>query len=123
VQPQIVSASLTITGSAYGNVFSASISSSTASLDFSKSNFFTLTLPATITTHIKVDNATAGQTALLRILNEGINATASFSPNVYQPNAAYYVPTNTTGSNDILTFSSFDSTKVYLASVLNMTNN
>jgi hypothetical protein len=120
---QTITGSLTITGSAYNSVISASIASSTASLDFSKGNMFTLTLPATVKTNINIQNITPGQTAMLRIRTAGTSASASFSTNVYQPNSAYYVPTSTSGSEDILTFSSFDSTKAYLVSVLNMTNN
>ena len=122
-KPTVFNYPITITGSVYNNIFSASIASSTASLDFSTSNMFTLTLPGTITTNINIQNVRPGQTAMLRIRNAGTAATASFSTNVYQPNSAYYVPTNISGSEDILTFSSFDSTKAYLVSVLNMTNN
>jgi hypothetical protein len=117
------SGSQTITGSVYNSVFSASIVSTTASLDLSKHNMFTLTLPAATITNINIQNIAPGQTAMLRIRNAGTAATASFSSNVFQPNTAYYVPTSGSGSEDILTFSSFDSSKAYLVSVLNMTNN
>jgi len=118
-----VSGSLTYTGSTYGNVISASISSLTASLDFSKANFYTLTLSGSSNTFINIQNVSPGQTAMVEITNAGLAATASFSSNVFQPNASYYVPTNATSSVDILTFSSFNASKVYLVSVKNMTNN
>ena len=120
---QIISGSLTITGSIYNNVISASVVSSTASLDFSKGNFFTLTLPESVNTRINIQNAGVGQTALLKIVNAGTQATASFSTNVYQPDTSYYVPTNLSGSKDILTFSSFTSNEIFLVSIKNMTNN
>jgi hypothetical protein len=116
-----ISGSLTLTGSVYSNVVSASIVSSTASIDLSKGNFFTLTLPASANTHINVQNVSAGQSAMLEITTAGAAATASFSTNVFQPSASFYVPTNAAGT-DILTFSSFASNKVYLASVKTMTN-
>jgi hypothetical protein len=119
----LFSGSQTITGSVYNSVFSASIVSATASLDLSKHNMFTLTLPGATITNINIQNIAPGQTAMLRIRNAGSAATASFSSNVFQPNTAYYVPTSGSNSEDILTFSSFDSSKVYLVSVLNMTNN
>jgi hypothetical protein len=120
---EIITGSLTITGSVYNNVISTSISSLTASFDFSKANFFTLTLSGSSNTFINIQNVSPGQTALLEITNAGLAATASFSSNVFQPNASYYVPTNATASVDILTFSSFNASKVYLVSVKNMTNN
>jgi hypothetical protein len=114
-----VSGSLSYTGSTYGNVISASISSNTASIDLSKGNFFTLTLPASVNTHLNIQNVAAGQTALIEITTAGTAATASFSTNVYQPSASFYVPTNAAGT-DILTFSSFASNRIYLASVKTM---
>ena len=113
---------LTVTGSISNNVVSASIVSSTASIDFSTGNFFRLSIPASTTTHINVQNMTAGKTGMLEIATEGAAATASFSTNVYQPNTSYYVPTNGAGV-DILTLASFDSNKAYVVSVKNMTNN
>ena len=118
---QSISGSFILTGSVYSNVISASIVSSTASIDLSKGNFFTVTLPTSSNTHILVENVSAGQSALLEITTTGTAATASFSTNVYQPSASFYVPTNAAG-NDILTFSSFASNKVYLASVKTMIN-
>jgi hypothetical protein len=119
---QNISGSLTLTGSVYANVLSASIVSLTASLDFSKANFFTLTLPASSSTFINIQNPSAGQTALLEINTLGSGSIARFSTNIFQPDASYYLPTQTAGS-DVLTFTSFTNTKTYLASVKTMTNN
>jgi hypothetical protein len=119
--PLFAETGATITGSISSNVVSASIVSSTASIDFNAASFFTLTLPASVNTHILVQNVKAGQSGLLEITTEGTAATASFSTNVYQPSASFYVPTNAAGT-DILTFSSFNSSRVYLASVKTMIN-
>ena len=110
-----------MTGSVYSNVISASIVSSTASIDLSKGNFFTLTLPTSSNTHLNIQNFSAGQTALIEITTTGTAATASFSTNLFQPSASFYVPTNAAGT-DILTLSSFASNKIYLASVKTMIN-
>jgi len=119
----VFSGSQTFTGSIYNSIISASIVSATASLDFSKSNFFTLTIPASITTRIEVANAGKGQTALLEVTTSGTSATASFASNIYQPSASFYIPSNT-ASVDILTFSTFSNTnKIYLASIKTMSNN
>ena len=118
----VFSGSQTFTGSIYNSIISASIVGTTASLDFSKANFFTLTLPGNSNTFINIQNVGRGQTALLEISNAGTAATASFNTNVYQPSASFYVPTNISGSNDILTFSTFNGNKIYLASVKTMVN-
>ena len=118
----VFSGSQTFTGSIYNSIVSASIVSATASLDFSKANFFTLTLPATSSTFINIQNVGRGQTALVEITTAGTATTASFSTNVYQPSASFYVPTNISGSNDILTFSTFNGNKIYLVSVKTMVN-
>lgn len=115
------SGSFTLTGSVYSNVISASIVSSTASIDLNKGNFFTLTIPASANTHLNIQNVVAGQTALIEINTVGTLSTASFSTNVYQPSASFYVPTNAAGT-DILTLTSFASNKIYLASVKTMIN-
>lgn len=118
---QTVVGTSTFTGSILNNVFSASIVSSTASIDFSSASFYTLTLPSASTTFIDVKNVRAGQTSLLEITTVGAAATASFSTNVFQPSASFYVPSNVAG-NDILTFSSFTNNKVYLVSVKQLIN-
>ena len=118
----VFSGSQTFTGSIYNSIISASIVSLTASLDFSKANFFTLTLSGSSNTFINIQNVGKGQTALVEISNAGTAATASFSTNVYQPSASFYVPTNISGSNDILTFSTFNGNKIYLVSVKTMVN-
>ena len=118
---QTISGSFTLTGSVYSNIVSASIVSSTASIDLSRGNFFTLTLPSSSNTHINVQNVSAGQTALIEISTVGTLSTASFSTNVFQPSASFYVPTNAAGT-DILTLTSFASNKIYLASVKTMIN-
>ena len=119
---EIITGSLTITGSAYFNVISTSIVSSTASFNFGEANFFTVTIPSGSNTFFNVNNVKAGQTALIEVNTLGINTTASFSTNVYQPSASFYVPSGV-ASSDILTFSSFNGTKIYLASVKRMSNN
>ena len=118
---QTISGSFTLTGSVYSNIISASIVSSTASIDLNKGNFFTLTIPASANTHLNIQNVAAGQTALIEINTVGTLSTASFSTNVYQPSASFYVPTNAAGT-DILTLTSFASNKIYLASVKTMIN-
>lgn len=106
--------SLTITGSTYGNVISASIVSSTASIDLSKANYFTLTLPTSASTNINVLNPKPGNTAILRITTAATSS-VTFSSNVLQPTGSRYFPTQGTNT-DILTLSAFDTSSVYIVS-------
>jgi len=105
-----VSGSLTITGSVYGNVSASSITSQTASIDLSVANYFTLTLSGT--TNINVTNPRPGVTATL-VITTGASVTASFSSNVKQVSGSSYVP-SPSGSTDIISLTSVDSTNVYL---------
>ena len=105
------SGSQTITGSVNGNVENISIASSTASIDCSQGNFFTLTLP-TGSTHLTATNIIPGQTVSVRVTTQS-NTTASIdSSTIKMLGASGYTPTQT-GSEDILTFVSFDSSFLY----------
>jgi hypothetical protein len=105
-----ITGSITITGSAYGNVISASIVSSTASVDLSAANYFTLTIASN--TNINVINPQPGVTATL-VINTAGAATASFSSNVKQPSGSFYVPSNS-GSIDILSFTAVTTSSVFV---------
>jgi hypothetical protein len=115
----IISGSLTVTGSIEGSVVSASISSNTASLDFSLGNFFTCLI--TGSTFFNIINTTHGQVVnllLTTVQNSPSPATASFSSNVRQVSGSRYLPTSgSSGKEDILTFITFSSSSVYLAKI------
>ena len=108
---------LIITGSVQGNVTSASISSATASLDFSQGSFFTSLVSGS--TFFNITNPRRGQTVNLLLTTSGI-ATASFSSNVKQVSGSRYTPTSGSNLNDIITFISWDGTTVYLSNVKNL---
>ena len=88
----VFSGSIVLTGSFSNAVSAVSISSNTASVDLSRSNFFTVTLPDAVNTFISVVNPKPGQTANI-IVTTGINCSASFSSNVKQPSGSFYTPT------------------------------
>jgi cytoskeletal protein CcmA (bactofilin family) len=114
-----ISGSLTITGSVYGNIVSMSINgNSTASMDFSAGNLFTLSLPSNTPVNINVVNANKGETATLLITTATLS-TASFSSNVKQPAGFRYTP-STGSAKDIITFITFDNTNVYATSINNL---
>jgi hypothetical protein len=114
----IPTGSLTITGSAYGNVSALSISSNTASMDLSKGNFFTLQLVSGSNTYINPSNISAGQTINLLVSTTG-SATVSWPSSVKQVTGSAYIPTTTTGK-DVVTLISFDNTSLYLSNVKNL---
>ena len=101
-----------------GVVNGLTISSQTASLDFSKGNFFTLQLVSGSSTHINPTNVAAGQTINVRLNTTG-SGTVTFASSVKQASGSAYTPTTATGI-DILTMVTFDTTDVYLANVKNL---
>jgi hypothetical protein len=113
----IETGSLTITGSAYGNVTALSISSNTASMDLTRGNFFTLTLGSGTTTRIEPLNIRPGQTTNLLITTSSGSAVA-FPSSVKQ--ASTYIPTTATGSKDVITFIAFDTSSLYMSNVKNL---
>jgi hypothetical protein len=108
----IISGSLVITGSVAGNIVSASIASSTASIDFNAGIYYTCLAPNG-TTFFNIVNASAGESVTLRLTTVGI-PTASFSSNVKQISGSAYLPTSGSGQTDLLTFVAYDSSNVYL---------
>lgn len=109
---EIITGSITITGSAYGNVVSASIASNTASIDLAAGNYFTLRLGANANTRIDVINPQPGVTATL-VINTDATSSVSFSANVRQPSASFYVP-SPSGNVDILSFTAVTTGSVYV---------
>ena len=98
---------------------SASVASSTASIDFSAGDFYTCLI--TGSQFFNITNVRPGETAnilLTTVQNGPTPPTASFSSNVKQVSGSRYLPTSgSSGKNDLLTFISFDSTTVYLAKI------
>ncbi len=107
--PVNITGSLTLTGSVYQNVNEVSIVSSTASIDLSQANYFTLTLAGT--TKINVINPQPGVTATL-VINTSTAASASFSSNVKQPSGSFYAA-SPSGNIDIISFTAVNSNTVY----------
>jgi cytoskeletal protein CcmA (bactofilin family) len=114
-----ITGSLILTGSVYGNVISQSITSTTASIDLSKANFYTVVLPQTTTTRLNITNPGKGQTAMIQITSNQ-EASASFSSNVLQPSGFAYIPTPGDNKIDVLTLASFDGTNVLITNVTNL---
>jgi hypothetical protein len=111
----IITGSIVLTGSAYGNVPAITVASNTASFDIRSGNFFTVTMGASSVTHFNVTNPSPGQTVSI-LVRTNTASTASFSSNIRQVTGSLYTP-SVSGSNDILTFVTFDSTNVFMTSL------
>jgi len=112
-----VSGSSSFTGSVNGNVVSMSITSNTASMDFSLGNYFELTASVT-PLNINVTNLKGGTTKTLS-LSGSTASTITFSPNVQQPSGSLYTA-SVSGQTDILSFVAFNTSKVNVVSTLKM---
>jgi hypothetical protein len=110
-------------GSVRGNINTVTPDlNTTASFDFSKSNFFEVQLVGTATTHITATNVQAGQTINVRV-QQGTLATGSvtFDPKFKFPAVAPYTPSQGVDDIDILTFVTFNNTnEIYAVAVKNM---
>lgn len=100
-----------------GVVNPLTISSQTASLDFSKGNFFTVQLVSGSSTHINPTNVVAGQTISVRLNTTG-SGTVTFASSIKQASGSSYVPTTTTGV-DVITMVTFDTSDIYISNLKN----
>ena len=112
-----ISGTFELTGSAFGNVVSMSVSSNTASMDFNLGNYFELSASVS-PIRIEVSNLKGGVTSTLA-LNGVTSSTINFSSNVLQPSGSAYTA-SVSGSNDILSFVAFNSNFVNVVSTLKM---
>jgi len=110
------SGSQIFTGSVRGNVVSMSIASATSSLDLNAGNYFTLSIP-TGTTRISPSNIQAGTSATL-VITTASGSLVTFDSSVKQPSGSAYVPTS--GSVDVLSFVSINSSTLFVVSTKNM---
>jgi hypothetical protein len=111
IELQVIGNSV-FTGSVAGNVVSASITSNTASIDFSLGNYFEVTSSVT-PLHLNITNIGAGRTSTL-IISASASSSILFSPNVAQPSGSAY--SGSLGSIDILSLVAFSTSKVNLVS-------
>ena len=116
---QNITGSLTITGSAFGNVVALSITSNTASMDLNLGNYFTLTLANTATTHISASNVQPGVSATL-VITTGTNSSASLAPTMLQPSGSAYSATNGSAKKDVLSIVAVASGVPFVVSTKNM---
>jgi len=116
----IISGSLSVTGSVTGDVQALTIASSTASMDLSLSNFFTLTLESGSNTYLSPTNITPGQTINLRITQPATSGSLSYDSIIKFPGGIPYSASATGSVVDILSMISFDSSTLYATAIKNL---
>jgi hypothetical protein len=130
VRGLVVSGSSTFTGSVVssgsvsGVVNGITISSNTASIDMSKGNFFTLNIPSSSITYITATNIQPGQTVAVKLTqNNTYTGSVSFDSSKFKfwsGSAAYNTGSAITGSTDIFTFVTFDTSSLWTTIVKNL---
>ena len=108
----VFKAEQTITGSVYGNVTNVTIASSTASIDLSQGNFFTLNLPSG-DTHLTATNIEPGQTVSLRVQVDGTGRSVSMDESKIKFGSGLEYEPSISSSYDLLSFISFDDSAIY----------
>jgi hypothetical protein len=112
--------SQTITGSVYGNIIALSIVSSTASIDLSQSNFFTLTLANSVNTHVSASNIRPGQTINLLVTQGSSVGTISFNPQFKWGTSFAYSASTVNNAIDLVSFATFNTYSIYGAAIKNL---
>lgn len=114
-----------MSGSVQNRVDPQPIISTTASLDFSASSMFELTLVSGSTTHLVPTNANPGQTVNVLIKQPAVGTgSVEFCPEFFQPTGSLYVPSSQTDARDILTMVSFNqASEIYVSNVVRLVNN
>ena len=107
-------------GSVTGRVVPITIASSTASMDCSLGNFFTLTLGSATNTRLIPTNIQPGETISLRITQPATTGSLTYPSSIKFPATLGYSASIYANAVDILTFVSFDSTNLFSVAVKNM---
>ena len=102
-----------------GQVVATPITSNTASLNLTGSNFYTLALTNGVTTHLSASNITAGQTVNIRV-TQGNAGTGklSFAPTF--KSGSFFTGSAVANAVDIVTLISFDSSSIFLSAIRNL---
>ena len=104
----------TFSGSVNGISLPLSIVSSTASMDCSLGNFFTITIVGSATTFLQPTNIRPGQTLSLKVTQPvGDFGSLSYPTSIKFPISFPYQATPSASAEDILSFQSYDTSSLY----------
>jgi hypothetical protein len=109
-----------VSGSLRGNVTTLSIVSSTASMDFSTSNMFVLSLVGGANTRLVASNISTGQTINLQVIQAGTTGSISYPSYFKFPAGNIYSASIVPGAVDIVSFITMADGNLYGVNVKNM---
>ena len=115
--PGVITNDVEFTGVVSGDVNAISIASSTASIDYNTSNFFTLALPAGGNVHVNATNIKSGTTINLQITQNSTPATMDFADYIKFESGSEYTASTGSGDIDLISFVTFDTTNVLAAGI------
>jgi hypothetical protein len=116
----VITGSLGISGSMFGGVVSLTVTSNTASIDFSAGNMFLLTLPSGSTTYFEPTNIRQGQTINIQLTQQTPGTgSVSFAPSIKFAGGNDYQATATGSAIDLVSLVSLDGTNVLATSIKN----
>jgi len=122
--PMVISSSVFTSGSVSGQVGGVPVVSNTASIDLSKGNFFTLNIPTSSITYITATNIKEGQTVAVKLTqNSTLTGSVVFDNSKFKfwsGSASYNTGSAITGSTDIFTFVTFDTSSLWTTIVKNL---
>jgi hypothetical protein len=119
---EIVTGSLIITGSVSTLPVSVTISSNTASLDFSKGTIFTLQLvSSSVPTYVTASNIQPGQTANLLVTQAAsLSGSLVWASQFKFPSGSSYTGSATISAVDLVSFVTVNTTTIYSAGAKNL---
>ena len=102
------------TGSIQGNIVAVSVASSTASIDFSQGNFFTLTIPSSSVTYITGSNLRPGVTANIILTQQSTTGSVRFEPTLFRfPSGSINTGSAVVNAVDMVSVAGISSTTLY----------
>jgi hypothetical protein len=117
-----ITGSIAITGSSNSNVVVITPASNTASIDMSKGNFFTLTIPSSSITLIRATNIKEGQTVGIKLSQLATTGSVRFDTpfKFWSGSAQYNTGSAISGGVDLFTFMTFDTSSLYTSAIKNL---
>ena len=118
--PGVISNDVTFNGSVNGTVNALAIVSTTASIDMSSGNFFTLTMPAGGAVHLTPINIQAGQTVNIQSTQNATPSTLDFNDAFKFESGSTFIASTGSGALDLLSFVSFNTSNVLGTGINNL---
>lgn len=103
-----------ITGSVAGNITALTVASSTASIDFSRGTFFTLTIPSASVTYITGSNLKSGMTANIILTQQATTGSVRFESSLFKfPSGSINTGSAVANAVDMVSVAAINTTTLY----------